>query len=72
MVTHRSALLGRWFVLAMARLALPMTAFFTAVPGLGVVLPTFLLLAALGPRIAGGRRRAALLPRWLALIAVPS
>jgi hypothetical protein len=72
MVAHRSALLGRWFVPAMARLALPMTAFFGAVRGLSVVLPSRLLLAPSCPRIAGCRRLAALLSRWLALIAVPA
>jgi hypothetical protein len=72
MVAHSSALLGRWFMLAMARLALPMAAFFRAARGLSVVLPTWLLLAPSCPRIAGGRCLAALLSRWLALIAVPA
>lgn len=67
---HRPALLGQCVVPAMSRLTLPMGTFIRAMPGLVAALP-LLLLVPLRGGIAGCRRLAALLPRLLALTAVP-
>lgn len=72
LIADRSAVLERWLMPAMARLALPMPTLIRALPRLRVALLSSLALASFCPGIPGCRCLASLLSRLLALTAVPS